>query len=159
MADGSVTIEVTLTKEQLEKGLKSLKSDLNNLEKPASSISQKIANGFATAGQVATSLGKTCSVVTTAVTGVFTAAAVKAKSFIGTYESAMAVFEKKLTGGRVAAQELYNSLLTIAKGSSFAQEYLVSAGQTLVAMGIDANKTTKYVQIATNAIAGMRWNR
>ncbi len=159
MSDGSVTIEVTLTKEQLKKGLQSLKSDLNSLEKPASSISQKIADGFATAGQVATSLGKTCSIVTTAVAGIFTASAVKAKSFIGTYESAMAVFEKKLAGGTEASQKLYNSLLTIAKGSSFAQEYLVSAGQTLVAMGIDADKTTKYVQIATNAIAGMRGHR
>ena len=33
MSDGSVTIEVTLTKEQLEKGLKSVKSDLNSLNK------------------------------------------------------------------------------------------------------------------------------
>lgn len=67
----------------------------------------------------------------------------------------MAVFEKKLDGGKEAAGKLYDSLLTVAKGSSFAQEHLVSAGQTLVAMGLDADKTTDYVQIATNAIAGM----
>lgn len=155
MSDGSVTIEVTLTKQQLEKGLKSLKSTINNTLPKASSVLDSFAKGFEKLGNLATSAGKACSVVTASVVGVFTAAATKAKSFIGTYESAMAVFNKKLQGGAKASKELYNSLLTIAKGSSFAQENLVSAGQTLVAMGVDADKTTKYAQIATNAIAGM----
>ena len=41
MSDGSVTIEVTLTKEQLEAGLKSVNKDLEKLEKPATSLSKK----------------------------------------------------------------------------------------------------------------------
>lgn len=43
MSDGSVTIQVELTKEQLEKGLKSIKSDLNNLEKSSTKVSDNLA--------------------------------------------------------------------------------------------------------------------
>lgn len=155
MSDGSVTIDVGLTLDELKKDLKNLKNIINSSLPSGSKALSGLADGFEKVGNLATSAGKVCSTVTTAVTGVFTAAAAKAKSFIGTYESAMAVFEKKLDGGKEAASQLYNSLLTIAKGSSFAQEEMVTAGQTLVAMGLDADKTSKYVQIATNAIAGM----
>ena len=155
MSDGSVTIDVGLTLDELKKDLKNLKNVINSSLPSGDKVLSGLANGFKSIGNLATSAGKICSTVTTAVTGVFTAAAAKAKSFIGVYESAMGVFEKKLSGGKEAASQLYDSLLTIAKGSSFAQEHLVSAGQTLVAMGIDADKTSKYVQIATNAIAGM----
>lgn len=116
---------------------------------------ESIGEGFTSVGRNVTKAGKVCSTVTVGVTSIITASALKAKSFIGVYESAMSVFTRKLEGGEEAAKNLYNSLLTIAKNSSFAQEYLVSAGQTLVAMGIDAKTTTRYVQIATNAIAGM----
>ena len=52
MADGSVTIEVELTKEQLEKGLKSLKSDLSSLEKSTSGISSKLSKGLSSIGSI-----------------------------------------------------------------------------------------------------------
>ena len=155
MSDGSVTIEVGLTLDELKKDLKDLKYVISSSLPSGNKALSGLANGFESVGSFATSAGKICSTVTASITGIFTAAAAKAKSFIGTYESAMAVFEKKLGGGKEAASQLYNSLLTIAKGSSFAQEEMVSAGQTLVAMGLDADKTSKYVQIATNAIAGM----
>lgn len=155
MSDGSVTIEVTLSKEQLEKGLQGLKSSINSSLPTASSMLNGIGSAFEKLGSIATSVGKTASVVTAGVTGILTASFNKAKSFIGTYESAMSVFTKKLDGGSDSAKQLYNSLLDVAKGSTFSQEYIISAGQTLVAMGLDANKTTKYVQIATDAIAGM----
>ena len=154
MSDGSVTIEVTLTKEQLEKGLKSVKSDLNSLNKiSVSKTIDGISKAFHNMGSIATTAGKACSVVTGAVTGVFTAAAAKAKSFIGVYESAKSIFERKL--GATGADDMYNALLKVAKGSRYAQEYIVSAGQTLVAMGVDATHTAKYVQIATDAMSGM----
>lgn len=154
MADGSVTIEVTLTKDQLEKGLKSLKSTINNALPSASKTLSTFANGFSKLGNLATSAGKSCTVVTAGITGVFTAAASKAKNFIDVYESAIAVFTKQL-GSKTNAVEMYNQLLDIAKGSRYAQEYIVSAGQTLVAMGVDAKHTAKYVQVATDAMSGM----
>ena len=153
MADGTVTIEVTLTKDQLESGLKSLKSSINNAIPSATSSLSTLSSAFTKLGNLATSAGKVCSTVTTAIAGVFTAAASKATDFIETYESAMVVFEKKL--GETGADEMYETLLNIAKASTYAQEYLVSAGQTLVAMGLDANQTAQYLQIATDACAGM----
>lgn len=153
MADGSVTIEVTLTKDQLEKGLKSLKSTINNALPSASKTLSNFANGFSKIGGLATSAGKACSTVTASVTGVFTAATLKAKNFITTYEGAINLFKKKL--GETGANEMYDSLLKIAKASTFAQESIVSAGQTMVAMGIDGKKTAKYMQLVTDAVAGM----
>lgn len=153
MADGSVTIEVTLTKDQLEKGLKSLKSTIDSAIPSASSTLSTFSSAFSKIGTVATSVGKVCSTVTTAIAGVFTAASSKALNFIEVYESAMSVFERKL--GTTGADEMYESLLSIAKGSKYAQEYIVSAGQTLVAMGVSASDTAQYVQVATDAMSGM----
>lgn len=137
-----------------EKASKTLAGMSDGMKKSGESIAN-FGEGLKKAGSSVESLGKKLSVVTAGVGTVLGLAFNKAKSFIGTYESAMTVFERKLEGGKEAAEDLYQSLLTVAKGSSFAQEYLVSAGQTLVAMGVDAKKTTKYVQTATNAIAGM----
>ena len=137
-----------------EKAAKTLAGMSDGMKKSGESITN-FGEGLKKAGSSVESVGKKLSVVTAAVGTVLGVAFNKAKSFIGTYESAMTVFERKLEGGKEAAEDLYQSLLTVAKGSSFAQEYLVSAGQTLVAMGVDAKKTTKYVQTATNAIAGM----
>ena len=153
MADGSVTIEVTLTKDQLEKGLKSLKSTINNVLPNASSTLSSFANGFSKLGNVATSVGKSFSSLTTTATEVFTIATIKAKNFITTYEGAINLFKKKL--GDTGAKEMYDSLLSIAKASTFAQESIISAGQTMVAMGVDGKKTAKYMQLVTDAVSGM----
>lgn len=125
----------------------------NQLAVSMSKAFETAGNVFTKAGQSITKVGKVCSTVTGAVTGVFTAAALKAKDFIGTYESARAIFERKL--GATGADQMYETLLNIAKGSRYAQEYLVSAGQTLVSMGVDANHTAKYIQVATDAMSGM----
>lgn len=165
----SLRISVAVMTEVAEKKLNELQGKVSSFSEKASKTlagmsdgmkksGESIANfgeGLKKAGSSVENLGKKLSVVTAAVGTVLGVAFNKAKSFIGTYESAMTVFERKLEGGKEAAEDLYQSLLTVAKGSSFAQEYLVSAGQTLVAMGVDAKKTTKYVQTATNAIAGM----
>lgn len=102
---------------------------------------QNVGQAISKFGQGVTKVGKAASVVTAGIGVVLGAAFNKAKSFIGTYESAMTVFTRKLSGGKEAAGELYDGLVKIAKGSAFAQEHMVSAGQTLVAMGLDANKT------------------
>lgn len=165
----NLRILVSVATEVAEQKLSQLQNKIESFSKKASKTlagmsdgmkksGESIANfgeGLKKAGSSVENLGKKLSVVTAAVGTVLGVAFNKAKSFIGTYESAMTVFERKLEGGKEAAEDLYQSLLTVAKGSSFAQEYLVSAGQTLVAMGVDAKKTTKYVQTATNAIAGM----
>lgn len=52
MSDGSVTIEVTLTKEQLETGLKSIDKDLKTLEKPSKKFSYSLANRLNSVGKL-----------------------------------------------------------------------------------------------------------
>ena len=155
MVDGSVTIDVTLSKEQLKKALKSVKKDLDSLKTPSKNIADTISKGFNKMGEAATKAGSTITkVFTTSVIGIFTASAMKAKSFITTYESAISLFEKRL-GSKTSADEMYESLLNIAKASTFAQENMIKAGQTLVAMGVDSKRTAKFVQVATDAISGM----
>lgn len=153
MADGSVTIEVELKKDQLEKELKSLKRTINNTLPSASKTLSAFANGFSKLGSLATKVGKACSIITAGITGVFTVAGTKAKNFITTYEGAINLFKKKL--GDTGAKEMYESLLSIAKASTFAQESIVSAGQILVAMGVNGKTTAKYMQLVTDAVAGM----
>jgi len=137
--------------QSMTKGQANLAKGFTNIGQGMQSVGQKISKF----GQGVVKVGKAASVVTAGVGLVLGVAFNKAKQFIGTYESAMTVFTRKLAGGKEAAGELYDGLVKIAKGSAFAQEHMVSAGQTLVAMGLDANKTQKYVQAATDAIAGM----
>lgn len=141
-----------------EEAKKRLRETANQAQKTAEIMGKgfnKIGDTFNNIGESLSKIGRTASVVTGAIVGVMAASFTKAKAFIGTYESAMTVFTRKLEGGEVAAGKMYDSLVKIAKGSAFSQEYLVSAGQTLVAMGLDADKTSKYVQAATDAISGM----
>ena len=133
-------------------------SGWDSAKQKINSIGESISNAGNTVtafGNRISGVGSSISKVTVALTGVLAASFTKAKSFIGTYESAMTVFNKKLGGGTEAANKLYESLVKVAKGSAYAQEDLISAGQTLVAMGNDANTTTSYVQAATDAIAAM----
>ncbi len=135
---------------------KALDDTTNKGKKLAASMAtalEKTGSFFVSTGKTMQSVGSICNKVTLSVTGVLTAAAVKANNFISVYESARAIFERKL--GSTGADQMYESLLNIAKGSRYAQEYIVGAGQTLIAMGVDANNTAKYVQIATDAMSGM----
>jgi len=128
----------------------------NGISNAFNSIGDKlksIGGAMQSFGNEISGVGAKMSVVTAGVVAVLGASFAKAKQFIGTYESAMVVFTRKLQGGEQAAIDMYNSLVKIAKGSAYAQEHMVSAGQTLVAMGVNADKTKLYVQAATNAIA------
>lgn len=147
----SAQMSAAVFAKEMTKGQINVGKSLTNIGQGMQSVGQKISKF----GQGVTKVGKAASVVTAGLGVVLGAAFNKAKSFIGTYESAMTVFTRKLGGGKEAASKLYDSLVKVAKGSSFAQEHMISAGQTLVAMGLDADKTTKYVQAATDAIAGM----
>lgn len=143
-----------LDSSKFEKGISSAKSNLQSTFSNIGNNVSKFGSNLNKIGSKITSIGTTASVVTAGVTAVLGASFNKAKSFIGTYESAMTVFTRKLEGGADSAGNLYDKLVTVAKGSAYAQEHMVSAGQTLVAMGLNADKTTKYIQAATDAISG-----
>ena len=65
----------------------------------------------------------------------------------------MGVF-KQMLGGVDAADKMYESLLSIAKASTYSQEAFLVAGKTLVGMGTSADKTAKYLQAITFAVDG-----
>ena len=98
-------------------------------------------------------LGAALAPLTASVSAVGIAAGKTALDFTKLYESTMVVFEKML-GGKDAANDLYDSLLSIAKASTFSQEAFLESGKKLVGMGVSAEDTTKYMQALTDAVAG-----
>lgn len=135
MADGHLNFDTKINTDGFNKGVKA------------------IGNMVSGIGKTVSGLGRAFTPVSVAVGGVGVAAAKTAIDFTKLYESTMVVFDKML-GGKQAANELYGSLLSIAKASTFSQEAFLTAGKKLVGMGIDAQSTTKYMQAITDAVAG-----
>ena len=133
--DGSLKFDTKINTDGFNKGVASI-------GKMVSGVGSRVAG-----------LGKAFTPVTAAVVGVGATAGKTAIDFTKLYESTMVVFEKML-GGKQAADDLYSSLLSIAKASTFSQEAFLPAGKKLVGMGIDAQSTTKYMQAITDAVAG-----
>jgi len=106
-----------------------------------------IGGGFSKLG------GDLTKFVTVPVTGLGVATLKTAVDFVKLKESSMGVF-KQMLGGVDAADKMYESLLSIAKASTYSQEAFLVAGKTLVGMGTSADKTAKYLQAITNAVAG-----
>ena len=155
---------------EYDRGIKSAKASAavfarEIVNSPFGAIGEKLSmvgDGFKVVGQKltsfgnkVTSIGRTASIVTAGVGAVLAGAFVKAKDYIGTYESAMTTFRHSAQIGEEGAQALYDSLLHVAKNSAYAQEHFLSAGQSLVAMGLSANDTTKYIQAITDVTAKM----
>lgn len=157
----SLVATIKVKMDDLEKGLKQAGEKTEEYtEKIKKSMGEKASDMVSSFGKTLTEvggqiskIGATASVVTGAVTGVLAGAFAKAKSYIETYESAMTTFRNSAQIGEEGAKALYNSLLDIAKRSAFARENFLLAGQSMVAMGLDANKTTKYIQAITDSCA------
>ena len=142
MADGTVTIEVELTKEQLEKGLKSLKTDLNSLEKATSGISSKLSKGLSSIGSVATKAGTALTVGLTTPLIALGTAGVK-------YNAQMEDFEANLTtllGSADKAKDMLNDLKEMANTTPFETSDLLEATQMMLGFGLAADKTQGYLQ-------------
>lgn len=141
MADGSVTIEVELTKEQIEQGLKSLKTDLDSLSKSSKSI-DKISNVFNSVGKVASKAGKALTVGLTTPLIALGTAGVK-------YNAQMEDFQANLTtllGSADKASEMLNTLKQMANTTPFETSDLLQATQMMLGFGLQADKTTGYLQ-------------
>ncbi|HJJ11755.1 MAG TPA: tape measure protein [Clostridiaceae bacterium] len=141
MADGSITIEVELTKEQIEQGLKSLKTDLDSLSKSSKSI-DKISNGFNSVGKVASKTGNALTVGLTTPLIALGTAGVK-------YNAQMEDFQANLTtllGSADKASEMLNTLKQMANTTPFETSDLLQATQMMLGFGLQADKTTGYLQ-------------
>lgn len=142
MSDGSVTIEVTLTKEQLEEALKSIDKDLKKIEKTSTPLAKKISNGFATIGKVATKAGTALTVGLTTPLIALGTAGVK-------YNAQMEDFEANLTtllGNADKAKEMLADLKEMANTTPFETTDLLEATQMMLGFGLAADKTQGYLQ-------------
>ena len=131
MADGTVTIEVELTKEQIEQGLKS-----------TSKISSKIAKGLTTIGNAATKAGKTLTLGLTTPLIALGTAGVK-------YNAQMEDFEANLTtllGDADKAKEMLADLKEMANTTPFETSDLLESTQMMLGFGLAADKTKGYLQ-------------
>lgn len=104
-------------------------------------------------GKGISGVGKSIMPFSVAIGGVGAAAAKTSINFVKLYESTNIVFERML-GGKEAANDLYISLLNIAKASTYSQETFLTCGKSLVGVGVSAENTTKYMQAITDAVAG-----
>ena len=140
----------------LAQGILKLGNNFSNTLNTSLGASLKnVGRAISNFGNKVSSVGRATSVVTAGVGALLGSAFSKAKSYIGTYESAMATFRHSAQIGQQGAQALYDSLLGVAKNSAYAREHFLSAGQSLVAMGLSADDTTKYIQAITDVTAKM----
>ena len=142
MSDGSVTIEVTLTKEQIEKGLKSINADLKTLEKSSSSFANKMANSFKNFGDKVSKAGTALTVGLTTPLTALGVAGVK-------YNAQMEDFEANLTtllGSADDAKDMLADLKEMANTTPFETTDLLDATQTMLGFGLEAKKTKGYLQ-------------
>lgn len=147
MADGSVTIEVTLTKDQLEKGLKGLKSDINNALPSASKTLITFADGFDKLGSLATSAGKKITVATAGIVAGLSSA-------IGRFDT-LNNYPKVLSNLGFSAEEAKESIEELSKGIDGLPTSLDDAAsgvQRLVAKNNNIKKSTKYFLAMNDAI-------
>lgn len=142
MSDGSVTIEVTLTKEQIEKGLKSINADLKSLEKSSTSLSNKMANGFKNFGDKVSKAGTALTVGLTAPLTALGVAGVK-------YNATMEDFEANLTtllGNADKAKDMLADLKEMANTTPFETSDLLEATQMMLGFGLEADKVKGYLE-------------
>lgn len=147
MADGSVTIEVTLTKNQLEKGLKSLKSTINNVLPSASGMLSTFASGFEKIGNLATSAGKRITIATAGIVAGLGSAITRFDTLNN--------YPKVLSNLGFSAEEAKDSIEELSKGIDglpTALDDAASGVQRLVAKNGDIKKSTRYFLAMNDAI-------
>lgn len=148
MSDGSVTIEVTLTKEQLEKGLKSINNDLNKL------TGEKIGAGISKVGQIITNIGNsmvaTGKKITVATAGIIAGLG----TAVGRFDT-LKNYPKVLSNLGFSAEDSKESIDELSEGIDglpTALDDAASGVQRLVAKNGNIKKSTKYFLAMNDAI-------
>lgn len=149
MADGSVEIEVKLTKDQLTQALKSMEGDINDTVSNSKSKLDSLSESFTKIGHSMTSVGKN---LTTHLT-----APIVAVGTLGvTYNSQLEQSEKALTtltGSAEEAQRIMAQIKEDAKKTPFDVKGLTRAEQLLISTGISAKDSRATILALGDAIS------
>lgn len=130
MLDGSVIIEVELTKEQLKKGLKELKNDFGELKK--NSGIDTLISGFDRLGEVATESGKKMSVGVTAPLAILT------KKIVSTgndFEAQMSRVQAIAGATKMELVELTQQAMDLGAKTCYSASEVASAMENLASAG------------------------
>lgn len=139
MSDGQVVFDIV--------------ADDSEFKNAISGLGRSVEESMGKTGKAMQSLGSGISkYVTAPLTAIGVIAGKKTVDFIKLYESAQLVFETMLDGTG-PAKALTNELVEMSKASTYSRETLINGGKALVASGVDAKSTTKYMQALTNANA------
>lgn len=149
MADGSVTIDVTLSKEQLEKALGSLKNDLNSLGSSTKGFGDKIASGLETIGTAAEKAGAKLTLGLTTPIAALLTTGVKYNAQLESYETAL----KTLTGSADEARKIMNQIQKDAASTPFDVAGLTQANQLLVSTGLSAKESREVILALGDAVS------
>ena len=142
MADGSVTIEVTLTKEQIEEGLKTINSDFKKIEKSSSSAFKNMSDSVKNFGDKVSKAGTALTVGLTTPLTALGIAGVK-------YNAQLEDFEANLTtllGNADDAKDMLADLKEMANTTPFETSDLLEATQMMLGFGLEAKKTKGYLE-------------
>ena len=154
MSDGSVTIDVTLTKEQFDKALKDLGYDLEKLGKKNSSFLSNMSKGFNTLGDTFTGIGNTFKKASGVVIGALAGITAGLGTAVSRYDT-IKNFPKVMSNLGIEAEASKKSIDALSKGIDglpTALDDAVSGVSRLVAKNQDIDKSTKYFLAMNNAI-------
>lgn len=135
MSDGSVIIEVELTKEQLKKGLKEIKNDFSELKRNSSV--DILISGFDRLGEVATEAGKKMTVGVTAPLAILT------KKIVSTgndFEAQMSRVQAIAGATKEELAMLTQQAMDLGAKTCYSASEVASAMENLASAGFDTNE-------------------
>ena len=150
MSDGSVEIEVGLTKDQFNKGLKSVKSDLDSLNKSSvGKVFDGISKSLSAVGDMAISVGKKLTIGLTTPLTALTTAGIKYNAEMQTYNTRLTT----LLGNAEKAQATLNQIKKDAAATPFDVAGLTQANSLLISTGLSAEDSRKTILALGNAVS------
>lgn len=150
MSDGSVEIEVGLTKDQFNKGIKSVKSDLNSLNRSSvGKVFDGISQSLSSVGDMAISVGKKLTIGLTTPLTALTTAGIKYNAEMQTYNTRLTT----LLGSAEKAQTTLNQIKKDAAATPFDVAGLTQANSLLISTGMSAEDSRKTILALGDAVS------